>query len=140
MNESVKRFIRRIEFSDMSYREPLPEGCPPEDAEEISSERFVYRLVRTLPPTADDFFSQRARRPDANFQLPECRARGLSVHDSLAASENLRKLRHMARLTPCRVRLDSGAGRILQTGQPDHYTWWPLAAFDVLAACESGNA
>ena len=29
------------------------------------------------------------------------------------------------------VRLDNGAGRIMQTGEdPDHTTWWPLADYD----------
>ena len=41
----------------MTYREPLPEGCPPDDAEEITTPRIVYRLVRSNPPTDDDFRS-----------------------------------------------------------------------------------
>ena len=64
----------------MNYREPLPENCPPDEAEEIAAPRLVYHLVRNNPPTDDDFQSQQAERPDRVFQdVTECQARGLSV-------------------------------------------------------------
>ena len=44
----------------MIFREPLPDDCPPDDAEEITSPHLVYRLVRNIPPINDDFRSQRA--------------------------------------------------------------------------------
>jgi hypothetical protein len=49
----------------MSYREPLPENCPPPEAKEIMTAREVYRLVRSNPPMLDDFRSQRAEKPGA---------------------------------------------------------------------------
>ena len=49
----------------MSYREPLPEGCPPDTAEEIFESRVFFRLVRTNPPTQVDFYSRRVEKPDA---------------------------------------------------------------------------
>ena len=64
----------------MTYRESLPENCPPDTADEITSPRLVYRLVRNNPPTDDDFRSQRAEQPDRVFRnISECQARGLSV-------------------------------------------------------------
>ena len=39
----------------MKHLEPLPEGCPTDEAEEISSPLTVYRLVRNTPPNGDDF-------------------------------------------------------------------------------------
>ena len=61
----------------MTYREPLPEDCPPDNAQEITAPRVVYRLVRSNPPTDDDFRSQREERPDQVFHdVTECRARG----------------------------------------------------------------
>jgi hypothetical protein len=65
----------------MSYREQLPEGCPPDEAEEINTRREVFRLVRNRTPTEEDFRSQRAERPGYAFRgVTECQARGLSVH------------------------------------------------------------
>lgn len=117
----------------MSYREPLPEGCPPDAADEIAAPREVFRLVRNNPPTVDDFKSQRAEKPAAVFQLSECQARGLSVFAERRDSERALKLPTLRGRLICRLRLEAGAGRIQQTGRPSHHTWWPLAAFDILA-------
>ena len=102
----------------------------------IGSRLLVYRLVRTNPPTVDDFKSQRAEKPDAVFRTSECIARGLSVHTELADSEKARKLPRLRNELICRLSLETGAGRIQQTGQPSHHTWWPLATFDILRQCE----
>jgi len=122
----------------MSYLEPLPASCPPEGAEEITAPRQVFRLVRTNPPSIDDFKSQQAENPDRIFSgVTECQARGLSVfadrQDAVGKALKLPSLR--GRLV-CRVALGAGAGRIQQTGQPSHHTWWPLAAFDITSNCE----
>ena len=54
----------------MTYREPLPHDCPPDEADEIISLRLVYRLVRTIPATKDDFHSQRAVKSNAQLTFP----------------------------------------------------------------------
>jgi hypothetical protein len=120
----------------MSYREELPEDCPPEAAEEIAAAREFFRLVRTSSPTLDDFRSQRAENPQAVFNISECLARGLSVFAVRQDSEKALKLPRLRGRRICRVKLKTGAGRIRQTGRPSHHTWWPLAAFDILAHCE----
>ena len=51
----------------MSCREPLPDDCPPDEADEITVPLFVYRLVRSMPPTGDGFRSRRAERPARIF-------------------------------------------------------------------------
>ena len=118
----------------MNYREPLPDGCPPDTAEEIIQPRDVFRLVRTNPPTEEDFKSQRAENPGRTFSgVDECQVRGLSVHTERRDSENALKLPKLRGRLICRLRLGLGAGKIQQTGRPSHHTWWPLADYDVLA-------
>lgn len=119
----------------MSYREPLPEGCPPDAAEEIATPRTVFRLARTNPPTLDDFRSQRAEKPERVFPcVTECQARGLSTFaDRRDLEARALKLPYLRGRLICRVSLQAGAGRIQQTGQPSHHTWWPLATFDILS-------
>ena len=120
------------------YLEPLPVGCPPATAEEITATRQVYRLVRTNPPTGADFDSLRARNPSKRpFPEPEleCRACGVSVHGSREAADKTRKLSGLGDRLICRVQLGPCAGRIERNGSPGHYTWWPLAAFDILPRC-----
>lgn len=122
----------------MAYREPLPVDCPPDDAEEINFLRIVYRLVRNDPPSDVDFRSKRAQSPNHRFREPdsECILRGLSVFSTPRDAEKLLEARYWRGASVCRVELGPGAGSILQTGEnSDHYTWWPLADFDILANC-----
>ena len=121
----------------LEYREPLPDDCPPANAEEIVEPRIVYRLVRIDPPSLDDFRSQRAENPAATFRrVTECQARGVSVFMDI---EDVNKRRERPRLSGtliCAVVLDKGAGRILQPNRKSsHCTWWPLANYDILANC-----
>lgn len=116
----------------MPYREPLPENCPPETAEEITEPRIVYRLVRNDPPTDDDFRSQRAANPHlARRGMTECQARGLSVFVSYADAERRSRNGRLQGAMVCEVTLTRGAGRIARTGRRSHHTWWPLADFDI---------
>jgi hypothetical protein len=93
--------------------------------------------VNTNPALLDDFRSKMAAQPELVFRGEfECIARGLSVHTERADSEKMRKLPRFKNTLICRVRLINGAGRIKQTFQPSHHTWWPLAAFDILSHCE----
>lgn len=119
----------------MTYREPLPEDCPPEESEDITVPLIVFRLVWNNPPTDDDFKSQRAEKPTQNFGVPECRARGVSVFKERTAAEKMSKARNLNGTLICQVELDKGAGRIQRTGSRSHYTWWPLAEFDILSNC-----
>ena len=120
----------------MNYREPLPENCPPDESEEITTARVVYRLVRSNPPVLDDFRSQRAEKPNADFgKADECKARGLSVYAIRADCDKTLKLPRFRTHHVCEVVLDHGSGRIQQTLQPSHHTWWPLADFDIQAHC-----
>lgn len=121
----------------MSFREELPADCPPAEAEEIASAREVFRVVRALPPNDRDFDSQRSEKPDRDFPgVSECLARGISVFAKRSDCDRVLKLSHMRNRKICRVRLDAGAGKIQQTFQPSHHTWWPLASFDILGHCD----
>jgi len=98
----------------MDYREPLPENCPPPESEEVLKTRHAYRLVRSGPPTLDDFRSKRAEKPFEVYSgVTECQARGLSVFaDRRDAEGKARKLPALRGTFVCHVQLDNGAGRI----------------------------
>ncbi|MHA3771430.1 hypothetical protein ACXR0O_07825 [Verrucomicrobiota bacterium sgz303538] len=122
----------------MSYRD-LPEGCPPNESEEITSERLVFRLVKSNPATLEDFRSQREERPQAVFTgVTECQARGISVFtERRDAAEKVLRLPKFRKYSICQVMLTAGAGRIQQTFQPSHHTWWPMVAFDIIVHSEA---
>ncbi|MCY4156737.1 MAG: hypothetical protein OXF66_04780 [Gammaproteobacteria bacterium] len=120
----------------MKFREQLPENCPPDSAVEIRETIYVFRLVRSLPPTESDFQSQRAENLDRSFSgVSECQAFGLSVFLLRSDAEKKLKLPKMRGRKVCRVMLVAGAGYIDKTGRASHHTWWPLAKYDILAQC-----
>lgn len=120
----------------MTFREPLPVDCPPTESVEITEPLVVYRIVRHDPPVDADFRSQRAMFPDRPFpNVSECQARGLSVHDDIRESQLLLNLRNFRGCTICPVNLDRGAGYIQRTGRRSHFTWWPLADYDIMDNC-----
>jgi hypothetical protein len=121
----------------MSYRDSLPDSCPPDAAEEITDSRVVFRLVRTDPPTPNDFLSKRQENPSKMVPgVTECQMCGLSVFvDKQDVVTKVLKLPYFKNRKICRVTLTAGAGRIQPTFQLSHHTWWPLAAFDILEHC-----
>ena len=122
--------------SPLIYREELPDDCPPADAIEITEELIAYRLVKSNPPTSEDFRSLRDLKPNRSFgDLPECQIRGLSVHFDKTDSENLLKLPNLQNCHLCRLKLNAGAGKIKQTNKLSHHTWWPFADYDILSNC-----
>ena len=117
------------------FREPLPDGCPPTDAWVIQHELFVFRFVKYDPPNEIDFESHQARGVAKPTVCP-CRSRGLSVFATEDRKALLQKLPFFKKKKFCRIRLEQGAGRLLQTSEPPHHTWWPFAGYDILANCE----
>lgn len=118
----------------MKYREPLPPGCPPDAAHEISTVWQVFRLVRTNPPIDHDFRSQRAEKPSYRFRgIAECRARGLSVLTARQDAERALRLPNLRWRLLCSARLEAGADRIQQIGRPSRHTWWPLVECNIRA-------
>ena len=120
----------------VTFREPLPDGCPPREAEEITDTKVVFRLVRTDTPDDSDFWSKRAERPNNQFSVPECQARGLSVYSQVKDARKQLKIPTLKGMLICQVTLDRGSGYILRTGRRAHFTWWPLADFDILDNCQ----
>lgn len=118
------------------FREFLPEGCPPTEAEEITDTMIVFRLVRTDTPDNSDFRSKRAESPNNQFSVSECQARGLSVYLQVREARKQLKIPTLRGMLICQVTLDKGAGYILKTGRRSHFTWWPLADFDILDNCQ----
>ena len=119
----------------MPYREPLPDGCPPDAASEVAAPLRVFRLVRTNPPTIHDFRSQRARKPHAAFRVDECRARGLSVFLLRRDARLALRLPNLRGHLLCELHLSVGTGHILHTGPRSHHTLWPFRNFDILSRC-----
>ena len=119
----------------MTYRDPLPDGCPPNEAELISEAKKVFRLVKQIPPSIGDFQSQRKEKPNKTFSVSECQACGLSVFADRKDISRARKLTLFRGHHICQVELTEGAGCMQKTGGSSHHTWWPFRDYDILAHC-----
>lgn len=128
--------------SRIKYRDPLPEGCPPDEAEVIAEKRVLYHFTFEPIDPDNDFRSQRQKQPGAmrNDPRDECNARGLTMWDDLGVARG--ELKNMQRRFGdrpsggiwaarriCRVELNDGAGATLKTYRDHHWTWWPAAGY-----------
>lgn len=118
------------------FREPLPNECPPDYAEEVSGTLIFYRLVKNQTVTEGDFDSARALSPSNRFSKDECHVRGVSVFARDEDLKKISKLRRHREKRICLVVLNQGAGYIEPNGQGSHHTWWPLADYDILGSCK----
>lgn len=125
-----------VSSENQEFWAELPDGCPPEDSWQPQDVLEVVRLVRQDPPTNEDFQSFRMLHPERSVPVSECEACGLSVFTDIEDAERKRKLPRLKGTLPCLVQLTSGSGRIKQTGQPSHHTWWPAAHFPILDHCQ----
>ena len=120
------------------YRDELPIGCPPEDAQEISAPRVVYYFVSVYPPSDSDFLPVAMQRDVAASEHDFCCAHGLSVFNTpkqCAAGPG--KLESFQSHMICGLHLDAGAGRIKKTGRSrGHHTFWPYATFNLIQCCK----
>jgi hypothetical protein len=119
----------------MQWHDELPEQCPPQEAV-LPSNMIIYRAVRTLPPTEDDFESQRVMYPKQLFNVDECRARSLSVSTEPTPCEHLIRIPNRPERFVAKIRLTEESGLILKTGKRTHFSWWRARDFDPIAATE----
>lgn len=115
-----------------SWFEPLPQQCPPEDAQ--IPRGVYYRLANSATAVCEDFWSQRKLSPNAKFNASECIAMAVSVYNHPGSLAALKKMKRHETKTVVAVKLvGDEAGRIKKTGHDvHHHSWWRPASFPVL--------
>ncbi|RMA60818.1 hypothetical protein C8C96_1841 [Acidovorax sp. 100] len=116
----------------MTYREQLPESCPPQNARH-PTESKLWRLLQQQRVTDRDFDSQYLKFPERNF--PDmCGAKAVSLMTSLticrAAAKSPRLKRagftHAVEVTCCTTL------GIWDQDKPEHVNWWPFSTVNIL--------
>ncbi|MCU0426787.1 MAG: hypothetical protein MUF71_14300 [Candidatus Kapabacteria bacterium] len=110
------------------WSEELPLNCPPSQAKTANNEVF-YRLCN-YPVSDKDFLSHRALSPTKVFSVSECQARSLSIMDTLESAKKLLLLPSLKGKKIVKIHLIEENGLILQTGKPNHFSWWKSQNFD----------
>jgi hypothetical protein len=120
---------------DIEWAEELPVDCPPVDALEPNNDPF-FRLVGSIPPRNEDFWSQRKLYPLKNFHANECIARSCSLISTLERCSELVKLPAQKNKRIVKLVLSPGSGCIKKTGgDATHYSWWRNKELDPIPAC-----
>ncbi|WCL82281.1 hypothetical protein PPO43_04085 [Saprospira sp. CCB-QB6] len=115
----------------MSYKEKLPEDCPPPDANAVNGKTF-YRLGHSSSIVEKDFFSHRKLFPNKKFNTTECIACSLSVFSEKFRCDNLKKLPAHKKKVVFSVELFPKDGLIKQTGRyKEHHSWWMSTLFNI---------
>jgi hypothetical protein len=111
-----------------SFPGSWPADCPPADA--LAASGVVFRIIKSGPPSADDFLSYRElgkldeRRP--------CECVGLSVFFDLADAQHYADKYPYVGTLVAKAKLEAIHGRLKSTPRTfgkrtfSHATWWPF--------------
>jgi hypothetical protein len=118
-------------ISGQRFHGDLPEGCPLEDAAEMTL--VAFRFVTQDPPARDDFLTPREEKKRKGHYMKylshrlECMANGISVYalaeDARFVRETSGSLRHK-KLARGVIELKSGVVAHTPKNSNSHHTWW----------------
>ena len=119
----------------MNWTEQLPKGCPPRTAEEAEEGKVFYRIVKSIPPTVNDFASMQKENPKRALQFAGTRQEsytyGISLFDDIEAVREVQKQYSKFRGKPVvELTLKQGDGLVVHTSD-HHWTWWKTDDFDI---------
>lgn len=120
---------------EFKWFEELPEQCPPANA--FGVEGFVcYRMCNSAAVVNEDFYSHRKLFVDRVFNVPECRARSVSVFTDPRDLDAFFKLQVNKNKALVKLRLIESDGLAMKTGKKSHYSWWRSKTFNPEVSCE----
>lgn len=106
-----------------AFPDNWPPGCPPADAEPAAGP--VYRLVKNIPPLAEDFKTHHeiGKMPKA----PACLRAGLSVFRTRDDAIHQSKLHPFLgnKIASAELCPEHGKVKLTRGTMPSHTTWWP---------------
>ncbi|WP_440998067.1 hypothetical protein [Arhodomonas sp. SL1] len=108
-----------------SFPAAWPNDCPPADAESPKGE--YYRIVKTNPPSDQDFLSHAERGKSGGGDC--CMRCGLSVFSDVEEARHAKKVMPALGEHLVVAALDARHGRTKRTPSrrhKSHVTWWPF--------------
>lgn len=123
----------------MNWSEEMPDGCPPGSAAVAEEGKVFYRIVKSIPPTEDDFASMQKENPKralrykgTNKAFLTC---GISLFDDIEAVRKVQsKFKKFKGKPVVELTLRQRDGRVVRTSD-HHWTWWKTDDFDI-SICE----
>jgi hypothetical protein len=115
----------------MSYKESLPNNCPPPEAIELDGTKCFYRKLYSddIPKSYQSLVGLGKPIIDS---VGECICRSLSVFDnkvSIIERFKNKKTQHK-KILVAELYLNNGDGPIQKTLSEGHYSWWVSSSFN----------
>jgi hypothetical protein len=122
----VKEFSKGL---NVGFLEPLPAGCPPDNAHEGACAN-VFRLTVGPNPTLDDFASKAALKEPMPPRLDPCRWASCSLFPSPDVVQKKRNTfkRLKAFKYAARLNISAGSGKLIR--DETHIDFWVYDTFD----------
>lgn len=121
---------------NFNWYEDLPPDCPPEEARIPNIEQF-FRLVDSIPPSIEDFYSNMMLYPNRDYN-DECKARAVSLLKTVKDCIKKKKFPSLRDKLIVKITLDRTSGVILRTNRK-HYSWWMSSDFNPIENYESAE-
>lgn len=123
----------------MNWSEEMPDGCPPRSAAVAEEGKVFYRIVKSIPPTEDDFASMQTEDPKRALQFAgkreESYTYGVSLFDDIEAVRKVQsKIKKFKGRSVVELTLKQRDGLVVRTSD-HHWTWWKTDDFDI-SICE----
>jgi len=113
----------------MPYWEPLPEQCPPAEAEDIAID-IAYRVVFTNPPKQEQFASLKALGRDMPPGTDECRFASCSLWSCPTQVRKIAGLPKVRIQNPLIAELQIAQGSGTSITKNKHIDFWIYDSFD----------
>jgi hypothetical protein len=111
------------------YLEPLPEQCPPDDAEDKNYDE-VWRTLPSIPPTDQHFYSKAKAGDALPPDLDPCRFASCSLYTSRVPASKMLKFPKFQGGTVAKIRIPMKAG--LSKKKKQHVDFWAFRHFKFL--------
>lgn len=113
----------------------MPEGVPPQDIC-IPHEHPLYRLVKNIPATVDDFVTYHELDSNRDWGNNYVCSFALSMFDDLDKARKLKKIPSLRDSKAIvKIVLNPEDGVVKQTSKNTfHYSWWKTRNFDIKSA------
>ena len=120
-----------LENNPVVWMPDMPNGVPPEEIC-VPHEHSLYRLVKNLPATEEDFLTHHELDPNREWgDLYVC-SFASSMFDDLDIVKRLKKMPKLRdSKAVARIVLNPKDGVVNQTFRKHHYSWWKTDRFDI---------
>jgi hypothetical protein len=122
----------RLLGGTVKFREILPAGCPPKDAQDIEC-ADAFRFIPAATAALAHFASNAAKQETPPPGIDACRWASCSLYTDMATVQKKRKLKKLrSYIHVAKLKIGAGSGYLIIANS--HIDFWMFETFDPVAA------